>query len=91
LALNYAPDWPSLHSFALSQALDIHANLGKAKDVDWIRLVVAYLDNRTSSAEGISLLHQDRTVGYISALVTNLQGAAATLESSKLHAFFVVP
>ena len=88
LASNYAPDWPSLHSFALSQALDIHAKLGKAKDVDWIRLVVAYLDDCTASAECISFLHQDRTVGYISTLITDLEGAAATLESSKPFAFF---
>ena len=89
LAVQYAPVWPNLHSFALSRALDIHADLAKAKDVEWIRLAIAYLDTCTARDGRLSLSHQDRRVDYISNLVKDLEGAAAKLESSTLSFYFI--
>ncbi|KAG2367519.1 trafficking protein particle complex subunit 10 [Suillus spraguei] len=85
LPAHYAPHmWISLESFVLSRALNIHAELEKSPDREWIYILLAYLRTCTNdmSKELTSEVGEEKSVIQ---LIRALHTAAATLDSDLVH------
>jgi hypothetical protein len=78
---HYAPHmWTSLESFMLSQVLDIHADLNKPKDTEWIHVLLSYLKTYIEN-ESELLMHEGDKAAYVTELVTGLKAAASEPET----------
>jgi hypothetical protein len=75
--------WTALESFMLSRALDMHADLRRPKDEEWIRMLLSYLKTHIASAGEQWLVHNTSKIEYISTLVGELKDAANRLESGE--------
>jgi hypothetical protein len=73
--------WTSLESFMLSQALDTYADLDKAKDTEWIHVLLSYLRTYIDNQGTELLLHEADKIAYITELVNGLKTAVSELES----------
>jgi hypothetical protein len=72
--------WTSLESFMLSQALDIHADLNRTKDTEWIHILLSYLRTYVDNLGTKLLVHEAEKVSYVSELVDDMKTAASQLE-----------
>ena len=75
--------WTSLESFMLSQALDTYVDLNKAKDTEWIHVLLAYLRTYIDNQGTDLLLHEVDKVTYITELVNGLKTAVSELETGR--------
>ncbi|KAJ7273596.1 trafficking protein particle complex subunit 10 [Mycena haematopus] len=86
LPAHYAPHmWTSLESLMLSLALDTHAELNKAKDREWIHILLSFLKTYVDTVGVELLMHEEDSIEYISRLVQAMRDSATTLESDLAH------
>ncbi|TFK54963.1 hypothetical protein OE88DRAFT_1732249 [Heliocybe sulcata] len=87
LPAHYAPhEWTSLESLALSEAMATHARLEKAKDTEWIHILLAFLKTYVGSSEDELLIQTENNTSYMQTLIDALRHAAEGLDTDLLHA-----
>ncbi|KAG1754504.1 trafficking protein particle complex subunit 10 [Suillus lakei] len=85
LPAHYAPHmWTSLESFVLSRAIDIHAELGKPQDREWIHILLAYLRTCTNDMSK-ELASEGVWETSVTQLIRALHTAATSLDSDLIH------
>ncbi|KAG2157362.1 trafficking protein particle complex subunit 10 [Suillus clintonianus] len=85
LPAHYAPHmWTSLESFVLSRAIDIHAELEKPQDREWIHILLAYLRTYTNDISK-ELASEEEGEKSVTQLITALHAAAKSLDSDLIH------
>jgi hypothetical protein len=67
----------------LSQAIDVYARVGTARDRQWVNVVLAYL-KLCSSSNLESLTHQDASTAYITNIVDSLKVVVDNLSERSL-------
>ncbi|KAJ6630673.1 trafficking protein particle complex subunit 10 [Mycena sp. CBHHK59/15] len=86
LPAHYAPHmWTSLESLMLSLALDTHESLDKAKDREWIHILLSFLKTYVDTVGLDLLMHEEDSTEYISRLVEAMKDSAAALDSDLPH------
>ena len=73
--------WTSLESVMLSRALDVHSDLNKPKDTEWIHILLSYLRTYVDILGTELLMHETDKVAYVGELVNGLKRAASVLEA----------
>lgn len=70
----------------LCQSLDIHANVDKPKDREWINILLSFLKTCLSDSDPTLLMHNDDREPYIAGLIDSLKASAKALDSGE-HTF----
>ncbi|KAG0705896.1 trafficking protein particle complex subunit 10 [Suillus ampliporus] len=85
LPAHYAPHmWTSLESFVLSRAINIHAELEKPQDREWIHILLAFLRACTNDVNKEIVSEEDGEKG-VTMLIRALHTAATSLDSDLIH------
>lgn len=86
LPAHYAPHgWSSLESFMRMQALTVHTSAEKARDEEWIHIVLDFLRTYVEDMGKELLMDVDDQLSYVVGLVTSLIEAARGLQADLLH------
>ncbi|KAI0957407.1 hypothetical protein AcW1_005812 [Taiwanofungus camphoratus] len=86
LPAHYAPHgWTSLESFMRTQALAVHASTEKAKDGEWIHILLEFLRVYVADMGRELLADVDDHNSFISALICSLKDATRGLQSDLLY------
>ncbi|KAF5391403.1 hypothetical protein D9757_001971 [Collybiopsis confluens] len=86
LPAHYAPHmWTSLESAMLSKALETHTAAGKAKDREWIHILLSFLKTFAESGGAELLIPEENKVQYVSRLMDLLANAVSELDADILH------
>ncbi|OCH95045.1 hypothetical protein OBBRIDRAFT_788779 [Obba rivulosa] len=86
LPAHYAPHrWASLEAFMLTRALELHETVEKAKDRDWIHLVLEFLKAYVDDFGRELIMLDENKEEYISKLLAALKDAAKKLQADLLH------
>ncbi|KAG1756516.1 trafficking protein particle complex subunit 10 [Suillus paluster] len=85
LPAHYAPHmWTSLESFMLSRAINIHAELEKPRDREWIHILLAFLRTCTNDVSTELVTEENGEMG-VTQLVGALHTAVMRLDSDLIH------
>ncbi|ETW85992.1 hypothetical protein HETIRDRAFT_309755 [Heterobasidion irregulare TC 32-1] len=86
LPAHYSPHkWIALESYMLSQAIDIHAALGSARDQQWINIALSFLKSYVDDHGSDLLVTEDDKAAYVSRIVVALQDLANNIDSDLIH------
>ena len=80
LPAHYSPHkWTSLECYMLSQAINVYAVAGTARDKQWVNIVLTYLKLFSSGFNGESLTHREDNTSYVTNLVDSLKAVVDEL------------
>lgn len=86
LPAHYAPHgWTSLEALALFEAMNAHSRLDKAKDTEWIHVLLAFLKTYVHSTEDDLLIQMDNKKEYLQNLLQALHDATGELVTDLFH------
>ncbi|KAH8106751.1 trafficking protein particle complex subunit 10 [Cristinia sonorae] len=86
LPAHYAPHgWTSLEAYMLCQALDIHSSVGKARDRDWVYILLDFLKAYIQDLGKELLMVESDHMNYVTDLVEALRVAAQSAPSEMTH------